>query len=41
MSYNHIKDNDKHYSGYIGLNFENLKVGVSDATNTSVDQVTI
>ncbi|MBD1160404.1 hypothetical protein IDG51_03935, partial [Pelagibacterales bacterium SAG-MED14] len=33
--YNHIKDNDKHYSGYIGLNFENLKIGVSDATNIS------
>ena len=33
--YNHIKDNDKHYSGYIGLNFENLKVGISDATNIS------
>ena len=33
--FNHIKDNDKHYSGYIGLNFENLKVGISDATNIS------
>ena len=33
--YNHIKDNDKHYSGYIGLNFENLKIGISDATNIS------
>ena len=32
---NHIKDNDKHYSGYIGLNFENLKIGISDATNIS------
>ena len=35
---NHIKDNDRHYSGYIGLNFENLKIGISDGT-TSVDQV--
>ena len=33
--FNHIKGNDKHYSGYIGLNFENLKVGISDATNIS------
>jgi hypothetical protein len=33
--FNHIKDNEKHYSGYIGLNFENLKIGISDATNIS------
>ena len=32
---NHIKDNDRHYSGYIGLNFENLKIGISDGTNIS------
>ena len=32
---NHIKANDKHYSGYIGLNFENLKIGISDGTNIS------
>ena len=32
---NHLKDNDQHYSGYIGLSFENLKVGISDATNLS------
>ena len=39
--YNHIKDNDKHYSGYIGLNFENLKVGISDATNISRPSLSI
>ena len=33
--FNHIEDNDKHYSGYIGLNYKNLKVGISDATNLS------
>ena len=33
--FNHIEDNDKHYSGYIGLHYKNLKVGISDATNLS------
>ena len=32
---NHIKENDRHYSGYIGLDFKNLKIGVSDGTNLS------
>ena len=32
---NHIKENDKNYSGYIGLNFENWKIGVLDSTNLS------
>ena len=33
--FNHIKDNDKNYSGFIGLNFKDLKIGVSDSTNIS------
>ena len=32
---NHIKDSDKHYSGYLGLDFENLKIGITDGTSTS------
>ena len=30
---NHIKDNETHYSGYIGLHLEHTKIGVSNATN--------
>ena len=32
---NHIENNAKDYSGYIGLNFENLKIGITDGTTTS------
>ena len=31
----HIKDNDTSYSAFIGLNFEHLKMGISDGTNSS------
>ena len=30
---NHIKDNETHYSGYIGLHLEHTKIGISNATN--------
>ena len=29
------KDNNTNYSAFIGLNFEHLKMGVSNGTNTS------
>ena len=32
---NHIKNNGKDYSGYLGLDFENVKIGVTDGTATS------
>ena len=32
---NHIKNNGKDYSGYIGLDFEHFKIGITDGTYNS------
>ena len=38
---NHIKDNDKHYSGYLGIKFKNTKIGISDGTNIAEPDIRI
>ena len=38
---NHIKDNETHYSGYIGLHFEHTKIGISNATNEAKPSIRI
>ena len=31
--FNHIKDSDQHYSGYVGMKYKDLKAGISDGTD--------